>query len=401
MKESKIITDRRVEHFGPIVPTIAPIVPPPRQRDEPRPLPIEWLEDIKPQLIGMWLIKKLLPAQGLALIYGHPGSGKSFLAIDFAMHVALGWEWQGRAVKQGLVIYVGAEGHVGIRNRLTAFRLHHEIESRPPFALVPCPIDLQAAGTDADRLISAIRTAIEHYKAEPVLIVIDTISKTFGTGKENTDDMAVYVANCGRIAAEFACCVLPVHHRPKDSENLEPRGHGSLKGGVDTVILVEAGKPKSALVTKQKDGEEGERFRFNLRPIELGADEDGEVVTSCIVEPTEADYALPSSPQDRAKGKLSDNQRIVLAQLGDTLQRHGYLVPADIPDEKINRRMITKVASVEAWRDQYISVLIEERDQRDQDRDQRDNIRRGFNKAKDRLLSLGIIGLWEGSAWIV
>ena len=60
------------------------------RNDAPQPLPLEWFADMEPQLSGLWLIKKLIPAHGLALIFGHPGSGKSFVALDFAFHVALG-----------------------------------------------------------------------------------------------------------------------------------------------------------------------------------------------------------------------------------------------------------------------------------------------------------------------
>ena len=94
------------------------------------PLPLEWFADIEPRLDGLWLIKKLLPAIGLALIYGHPGSGKSFLALDFAFHVSLGWPWNGRRVHRGLVVYVGAEGGNGLRNRIVAFRRHHDLKGK-------------------------------------------------------------------------------------------------------------------------------------------------------------------------------------------------------------------------------------------------------------------------------
>jgi hypothetical protein len=80
----------------------------------PTALAFQWASTIEPRLTGFWLIKGLLPAQGLALLYGHPGSGKTFLALDFSGHVAMGWDWHGRKVKQGLVVYVAAEGQRGL-----------------------------------------------------------------------------------------------------------------------------------------------------------------------------------------------------------------------------------------------------------------------------------------------
>ena len=103
---------------------------------------------------------------------------------------------------------------------------------------------------------------------------------------------------------------MPVHHRPKDVENEEPRGHGSLKGGVDTVILIEAGSTKRARVTKQKDGEIGDVMLFDLKVVEIGTDEDGDVVSSCVVKPTLIDTTPAADPFAKAVAKLSAGARL-------------------------------------------------------------------------------------------
>jgi KaiC/GvpD/RAD55 family RecA-like ATPase len=355
-------------------------------------LPIERFRDIQPQLTGLWLIKRLLPAEGLALIYGHPGCGKSFLALDMSFHIALGRDWHGRRVKQGFVIYIGAEGLAGVRNRVTAFRLHTGVEDAA-FTLIPTPIDLQAPDADVNRLATAIRAEATHFDMSPALIVVDTLSKTFGAGKENTDDMATYIANCGRIAAEFKCCVMPVHHRPKDAESEEPRGHGSLKGGVDTVILVEAGPTKKARVTKQKDGELGEAMLFKLKSIELGEDEDGEPVTSCVVEPSLIDTSIPADPIAQAVGRLPDGPKLVLKQLMEVIERDGIAPPADIPDAEINRQRVGKIVLTGTWREKVIMGGGTERDTN------RDTAKKAFNRALTRLQKDGIVRVWGDYAW--
>ncbi|UUL83446.1 AAA family ATPase [Sphingomonas qomolangmaensis] len=362
--------------------------------DDYRLLPIERFSDIQPQLSGLWLVKRLLPASGLALFYGHPGSGKTFFVLDGALHIALGWDWLGRKVRQGLVIYVGAEGVSGLRNRIVAFRRHHEVEGDIPFSLIPCPIDLQAPDADVKALAATVRAEAAAFDAEPVLIVIDTLSKTFGAGKENTDDMATYVSNCQRLSAEFSCCVVPVHHRPKDAESTEPRGHSSLKGGVDTVVLIEAGATKRAEVTKQKDGELGERMLFNLRVVELGEDEDGETVTSCVVEPTEIDTNRVRDPFAMAVGKLSAGNRLVYEQLGELLETEGTQIPTAIPEGAIDRGRVGKVASLDAWRDKSISAAGTGAGHN------RDTGKRAFNRALPALRNAGVVRVWEEWAWI-
>ena len=353
------------------------------------PLPLEWAGDVEAQLAGFWLIKHLLPSQGIALIYGHPGSAKTFVAIDFAFHIAMGWPWNGRRVRKGLVVYVGAEGVNGLRNRMVAFRKAHSLDGqRIPLALIPTPIDMQAPDADTPRLIEAIRQAALIYGGqEPVAVIIDTLSKTFGAGKENTDDMATYVANCQRVSFEFGCCVLPVHHRPKDADSTEPRGHSSLKGGVDTVLLIEAGSPRRISVTKQKDAEFADDVAFNLRSVDLGTDEDGDPVTSCVIEITDA------APR-KAKGpKLTDGQALTFKALEQTIRDAGEFQPANLPDHLTRPGVSFKVAHVKDWQAVALAAMT------DTDKT-RDHKRRMFNKHCERLQTLEMVHVWEGLAWL-
>lgn len=357
-------------------------------------LQIEWAEEIEPHLNSLWLIKKTLPEQGLALIYGHPGSGKSFLAIDLGMHVALGWDWNGLRTHRGVVVYIGAEGQKGLRNRIVAFKRHHNLTGPIPLALVPTPVDLYDSAADLAALANAVRETAARYDERPALVVIDTISKTIGAGKENTDDLAVYVSNCGRLSTEFGCCVMPVHHRPKDTESTEPRGHGSLKGGVDTVILVEAGKPKRARLTKQKDDEERELLLFNLRPVELGNDDDGEPITSCVIVPTLVDLNAGGNEFERAVARLPSGPRLVFNQLAELLKNVEGGVPPDIPATEINHFKVGKVAELAAWRDKAISACGIDRDK------DRDTGKKAFNRAVPKLQNAGVVRIWEQWAWI-
>jgi KaiC/GvpD/RAD55 family RecA-like ATPase len=251
------------------------------------PLPLEWAGEAKPVIDGFWLIDDWLPSSGIAAVYGHPGSGKSFLALHMAAHIASGKEWAGRHVERGLVVYVVAEGATGFRNRMYAMRENGEIAPDAPLAYIATPIDMQAEDGDVQALIQTIRVATEAKGVRPAMIVLDTLSKTFGAGKENTDDMVNYVNNCQRVASAFECLTLVVHHRPKDQESRDLRGHSSLRGNVDTTILVEAGDIKTATTLKQKDGEDNVQVRFKLIPVPIGEDKRGKIVTTCLVEITD------------------------------------------------------------------------------------------------------------------
>src|SRR5829696_7931521 len=91
-----------------------------------------------------YLVKGLVPRVGLTVIWGPPKSGKSFFLLDLLAHVALGWEYRGRRVKQGAVVYLVLEGDEGFRARIEAFRQHHlaEEHGQVPFYSVSTRLDL-------------------------------------------------------------------------------------------------------------------------------------------------------------------------------------------------------------------------------------------------------------------
>lgn len=252
--------------------------------------PIEFFADIKATLSNPWLVRDLLPRQGLAAMYGDPGCGKSFLAVDMALRIAAGMEIDGRPVKSCPVVYIAAEGATGLRKRIVAWQQHHDAGNGLPFALMSCAPDLQDPTKDLPRLCTTIDAAVERLGAAPGLIIVDTLSATFGGGDENGPAMTAYVNNLAKVRDHFQATVLAVHHRPKARDNNTLRGHGSLTGAMDTIIFVEAGAVHTAKTTKQKDGEGNVSLTFGLQSVILGNDEEGQPVTSAIVK-----YLHPST----------------------------------------------------------------------------------------------------------
>lgn len=353
------------------------------------PLPLEWFDDIDAQLEANWLVDDLIPSQGLCLVYGHPGSGKSFFALDMAMHVALGDPWREKSVEQGLVIYIGAEGQRGLRQRVAAFRQHHRIDEMP-FALIPVEVNLLANDGDLGKVIETIRIASGRFGMPVRMVVVDTLSRTFGGGDEVGSDMVSYVNNVGRIQAAYECTTMVIHHRPKDSANETPRGHGSLWGACDTVILVnDFGTYKEAKVTKQKDAEAGDPIHFTLSVVELGKDEKGRAVTSCVVIPAET---APAKQQGDGP-RLNDGQAITLSALKSVMHEIGRYDGHNIPDAVLPPTKNTLVTTVDAWTERALSVL-------GNDEKNPDSVKKSFNRHRDKLVRLNVIGIYHGHVWV-
>jgi hypothetical protein len=72
-----------------------------------------------------YLVKGIIPRVGLCVFWGPPKCGKSFLVFDLMMHVAPGWKYRDRKVRQGAVVYCALEDCSAFKNRVEAFRLTH------------------------------------------------------------------------------------------------------------------------------------------------------------------------------------------------------------------------------------------------------------------------------------
>src|SRR5262249_52733590 len=159
----------------------------------------------------------LLPANRLSVLYGPPGSGKSFLALDWAYHVALGRPWLGRAVQGGPVIYIAAEGTEGLPVRRAAWRQYHELldpDLLPNLAFVPDTVSLM------DRSMNAfIEDVRRRFPQPPVLLIGDILNYLMHGGDEDSSrDMGIAVQAVEAFRRAFGCAVLLLHHTGKKGE---------------------------------------------------------------------------------------------------------------------------------------------------------------------------------------
>ena len=225
------------------------------------------------------LVKGILPSFGLAAIYGPSGSGKTFLALDLIMAIACKSDWFGQKVKNVPVTYVGLEGKGGINNRIKAWRIKNPSVTPSNLRIILDNFDLMLRGN----VIELANTIIDAQMHQGV-IVIDTLNQASPAADENSShDMGVIIKHLKILQEMTGGLVLVVHHTGKDkSKGL--RGHSSLKAALDANIEVVGGIKRSWVLEKSKDGEDGKGFSFRLEVQNLGADADGDPITSCTVE---------------------------------------------------------------------------------------------------------------------
>ena len=283
-----------------------------------------------------YLVKGVLPREGLAVVWGPPKCGKSFWAMDVGLHVALGREYRERRVQQATVVYIALEGRNGLPARIEAFRRHHGVQTAP-FYLVTAPLDLVAK-------VAALIADIEAQLGggRPGLIFIDTLNRSLVGSEFKDEDMAAYLAAASRLEEAFERLVVIVHHCGIDATR--PRGHTSLSGTVEVQLSVKRGGTGEVIVTVElaKDFPENAEIFSRLETVEVGVDPDGDKITSLVVLPAE-----PSTTIRQATRKLSNRQRLALGALEEVVATVGQNAPASF---QLPPRTI--VVPLDAWREE-------------------------------------------------
>ncbi|MEC5291567.1 MULTISPECIES: AAA family ATPase [unclassified Aurantimonas] len=222
-----------------------------------------------------FLIDRHIPEASVGFLYGDPGTGKSFIALDWALHLAFGkTDWHGDAISAPDapgVVYLAGEGASGFKTRVRAWMDRHGVPAseRGRFGLIPQSVKFMQV-EDVRKLGRTMAAKMP----KTVLVVVDTVSRALPGADENTQkEMTLFVAACDALKDAFGCVVLGVHHAAR-AGNM--RGSTVLAGAGDFVFKLE--RTKGAVVgmlicEKQKDAPDGwaEPYRFDVVRVEGGS----------------------------------------------------------------------------------------------------------------------------------
>lgn len=276
-------------------------------------IPMLGLSELRKQAQSVpWLIKGIMPSASIGMMFGSSGTFKSFIALDACLHVAHGLPWLGHRTKQGEVLYVAAEGGMGLWPRIAAWHRARRLPwENTPMKVVPMSVDLTQ---DAWRVVESAQVQ----GVNPALVVIDTLSQTFG-GEENVaNEVATYFREIGaRFRQLWGCAVLILHHSGHAATE-RPRGSSAMLSNVDFMYGVfRDEKEMMANVTclKQKDGELFKDQSFRVSVHELGKDEDGDAITSLVARHLTSFEDVQEAMAAESKAGRGGNNNLLLSLL--------------------------------------------------------------------------------------
>ncbi len=285
--------------------------------------PLTPFDDIKPSTTANYLVKGLLPRRGLAVFWGAPKSYKSFFVFDLMMHVALDWQFCGRRVKHGPVVYCCLEGADGFRARVEAFRrskLADYCGPSPQFHLMAAPLKLVK---DHKALIEAIRLQLGE-GVSPVAVVVDTLNRSMEGSESDDEAMTAYVGAADALTDAFDCLSVIVHHCGHNGDR--PRGHSSLLGAHHALFAVKKPAELQMVVEFQeaKDLRTGATFNCRLEEVEVYVDDDGDSVTSLVVHYDTEGAAQPETQAaDKKERSIPRGLRLLFDSINLALLAQG------------------------------------------------------------------------------
>lgn len=264
------------------------------------------------------VVEGLLTLDSESWLIAKPGSFKSFVALDVAGHVAAGKPWMGRAVIQGPVLYLAAEGAGGMGKRVRAWEQRNGEMAGVHFL----PIPIQAAREDHWAALVELGRQLR-----PVLIVLDTQARiTVGLNENDNSDMGRFVDALGQLRRATAACVLVVHHLGRSGQ--DARGASAIDGAQDSELRLTRTAERRVVLQTDKQRHLPDDVRVELELFDCALD-DGS--TSLVVGTPLGAVALPDW-----RANLSANQGTLIEVMIDIFPAIGA-TKAELKAEAIKR----------------------------------------------------------------
>ncbi len=253
-----------------------------------------------------WAVKRWIPDQGLTMIYGESGAGKTFVLLDVLCHMAAGMQWQGLKTKPGVVVLLAGEGHHGLRQRVAAWCKHHQVDRLDNLLIANKAIDVDSPAA-AIQILHAVREATDE---EVAFLAIDTVNNHMSGDENSARDTRMFLNQVAVVSSALGAGVAINHHVGVAAEaKTRARGSSAWKASLDASILVTNDDGAITVkCTKMKDAEEPEEIYGTLTQVALGwFDDDGEEIKGAVFAATEKPITNKTTSKIDQHRKLFEN----------------------------------------------------------------------------------------------
>ncbi|EAZ89213.1 AAA family ATPase, partial [Crocosphaera chwakensis] len=176
-----------------------------------------------------WLVDGLFQ-EGLTIIAGYSGTGKTSVTDNIAIAVASGQDWNNKAVKQGNVLLLQSELNP------TNMKLHfsHLINTDNAESILKNIIPV--FDWDFKQMDRLEKLASNH---QPVLIIIDSLRSCSIplSIDENHPKIGVPLYRLKKLSNQLNCSIMVIHHCNKSDPNVFS-GSNAIQGAPDTLAIL-------------------------------------------------------------------------------------------------------------------------------------------------------------------
>lgn len=259
---------------------------------------LAWHQASPADLSKRWTVKNVLPENGTAILASEWGFGKTYVALELARCLMLGDHFAGQRVKRtGGVLWLAAEGEGELEPRLDAMRAENLIPAGRPLPFTwTSSFPMLLEDKAEPRLLAIVEAARaemgERFGVNLAAIILDTMSA--GAGFKDENDAAEcqramnVLRNLGRAGG---CLALAIDHYGKSAES-GVRGSSAKEGFADATLVLNGTRDlktnevrdRSLVKRKVRGGVQGVLAAFEIKGVHLGIDEDGDPVTSAVVD---------------------------------------------------------------------------------------------------------------------
>lgn len=210
----------------------------------------------------VWNVEKLIPTEGITLIMGEPGCGKTWLALDVAVHMSQGRSMYNRSCLKKNVLFIAAEGGSNrmcdrVNRMFSGVVKEEDFEDSLFWEAMILKLDLEED-------LQVLRTMIE--KNNIGMCILDPFVRLLGdTDENNNTSVAKIFASLYEISLKYGCDFILLHHTGKGVQRgpYGARGAGVIASEANSILsLVKTREGFTVYQKKNRDDEEQEKFNL-------------------------------------------------------------------------------------------------------------------------------------------